>query len=55
MPKHEEETGKNADLAPSPALSGDAPAVWPATTAAQDASAAAHHDANTTTPREPLA
>jgi hypothetical protein len=55
LPSDAAKTGKNADLAPSPALSGDAPAVWPATTAAQDVSAAAHHDANTTTPREPLA
>ena len=55
LPSDAAKTGKNADLAPSPALSGDSPAVWPATTAAQDASAAAHHDANHTTPRAPLA
>jgi hypothetical protein len=47
------DAGKNADLAPSPALSGASPEVWPATTAAQDVSAAAHHDNNTH--REPLA
>jgi len=55
LPGDAAKTGKNADLAPSPALSGDSPEVWPATTAAQDASAAAHHDANNTTPRAPLA
>ena len=54
LPSDAAKTGKNADLAPSPALSGDSPAVWPATTAAQDASAAAHHD-DTITPRAPLA
>ncbi|MFD1870949.1 hypothetical protein [Hymenobacter bucti] len=54
LPGNEAKTGKNADLAPSPALSGDLPAAWPATTAAQDVSAAAHHN-DTTTYREPLA
>jgi len=54
LPSDAAKTGKNADLAPSPALSGDSPAVWPATTAAQDASAAARHD-DIITPREPLA
>jgi hypothetical protein len=54
LPSDAAKTGKNADLAPSSALSGASPAVWPATTAAQDASAAAHHD-DTTTYREPLA
>jgi hypothetical protein len=47
------DAGKNADLAPSSALSGASPEVWPATTAAQDVSAAAHPDDNTH--REPLA
>ncbi|TVT41298.1 hypothetical protein FNT36_07530 [Hymenobacter setariae] len=55
LPRNEDKAGKNADLAHSSALAGASPAVWPATTAAQDASAAAHHDANTNTPREPLA
>ncbi|GAB3638947.1 hypothetical protein GCM10027422_45380 [Hymenobacter arcticus] len=52
--KGEVETGKNADLAGSSASAGIQPATWPATSAAQDASAAAHHD-DTLTPREPLA
>jgi hypothetical protein len=54
MPKHEEETGKNADLAASSASVGVSPATWPATSAAQDAADAAHHE-DTLTPREPLA
>jgi hypothetical protein len=54
MPKHEEETGKNADLAASSASVGVPPATWPATSAAQDATAAAHHD-DTIPYREPLA
>jgi len=54
MPKHEAETGKNADLAASSATVGVPPATWPATSAAQDASAAAHHDDNLPY-REPLA
>jgi len=54
MPKHEAETGKNADLAASSAKVGVPPATWPATSAAQDASAAAHHDDNLPY-REPLA
>jgi len=52
--KDEAETGKNADLAGSSASAGVQPATWPATSAAQDASAAAHHD-DTLIPREPLA
>ncbi|MDJ0366201.1 hypothetical protein QMK33_13665 [Hymenobacter sp. H14-R3] len=57
MPKDEAETGKNADLAASSAPAGVQPATWPATSAtsaAQNASAAAHHD-DTLIPREPLA
>jgi hypothetical protein len=54
MPKHEEETGKNADLAASSASVGVPPATWPATSAAQDAADAAHHQDNLTY-REPLA
>ncbi|AMR27882.1 hypothetical protein A0257_12815 [Hymenobacter psoromatis] len=54
MPKHADETGKNADLAASSATKGAQPIAWPATSAAQDATAAAHHD-DTLTPREPLA
>jgi hypothetical protein len=54
MPKPEVKTGKNADLAASSASAGVPPATWPATSAAQDASAAAHHD-DTFIPREPLA
>jgi len=52
--KDEAETGKNADLASSSASAGVQPATWPATSAAQDASAAAHHD-DPLIPREPLA
>ncbi|GAA4501891.1 hypothetical protein GCM10023172_24400 [Hymenobacter ginsengisoli] len=54
LPKYEEEAGKNADLAASSASVGVPPATWPATSAAQDATAAAHHD-DTTPYREPLA
>lgn len=54
MPSHEEETGKNADLAASSASAGVPPATWPATSAAQDAADAAHHE-ESLTPREPLA
>jgi len=54
MPKHEEETGKNADLAASSASAGVSPATWPATSAAQDVADAAHHK-DPTTYREPLA
>lgn len=54
MPKHEEETGKNADLAASSASVGVPPATWPATSAAQDAADAAHHQ-DAITYREPLA
>ncbi len=54
MPKHADETSKNADLAGSSATKGVQPVTWPATSAAQDATAAAHHD-DTLTPREPLA
>lgn len=53
MPKHEEETGKNVDLAASSASVGVPPATWPATSAAQDAADAAHQD--TLIHREPLA
>jgi hypothetical protein len=54
MPKHEEETGKNADLAASSASVGVPPATWPATSAAQDVADAAHHQ-DTLIHREPLA
>jgi hypothetical protein len=54
MPKHEEETGKNADLAASSASVGVLPATWPATSAAQDVADVAHHE-DTITYREPLA
>jgi hypothetical protein len=54
MPKHEEEIGKNADLAASSASVGVPPATWPATSAAQDVADAAHHE-DTITYREPLA
>jgi len=54
MPKDEAEADKNADLAASSASAGLPPATWPATSAAQDASAAAHHD-DTISYREPLA
>ncbi|QKG58083.1 hypothetical protein GKZ68_16510 [Hymenobacter sp. BRD128] len=54
IPKHEAEAGKNADLAASSASVGVPPATWPATSAAQDATAAARHD-DTLSYREPLA
>lgn len=54
MPKHADETSKNADLAASSATKGAQPVAWPATSATQDATAAAHHD-DTLTPRDPLA
>lgn len=54
MPKNASETGKNSDLAASSATKGVPPTAWPATSAAQDATAAAHHD-DTLTAREPLA
>jgi hypothetical protein len=54
MPSHEEETGKNADLAASSASAGVPPATWPATSAAQDVADAAYHE-KSFTPREPLA
>jgi hypothetical protein len=54
IPKHADETSKNADLAASSATKGAQPVTWPATSAAQDATAAAYHD-DTLTPREPLA
>ncbi|WP_151086760.1 hypothetical protein [Hymenobacter baengnokdamensis] len=54
MPRHEAETGENADLAASSATMGTPPATWPATSAAQDAAAAARHDDNLPY-REPLA
>jgi len=54
LPSDAAETGKNADLAASSAPVGVPPATWPATTAAQDVSAAAHHD-DTISYREPLA
>jgi hypothetical protein len=54
MPKHEEEASKNADLASSSASVGVPPATWPATSAAQDAANAVHHE-ETLTYREPLA
>lgn len=54
LPKDADETGKNADLAPSSAPKGVPPATWPATSAVQDVSAAAHPDDDPTPPREPL-
>jgi len=50
---HAADADKNADLAASSAPVGASPEVWPATTAAQDVSAAAKHD--DLTYREPLA
>ncbi|WP_223648340.1 hypothetical protein [Hymenobacter psoromatis] len=55
LPKDKDETGKNADLVPSSAAKGVPPATWPATSAVQDVSAAAHPDDDSTTAREPLA
>jgi len=54
LPSNEAGTGKNADLAASSAPAGVSPATWPATTAAQDVTAAALHD-DKIAPREPLA
>lgn len=54
LPGNTADANKNADLAASTAPTGASPEVWPATTAAQDVSAAAHHD-DLTTYREPLA
>jgi len=54
LPSNAAETGKNADLAASLAPAGVSPATWPATTAAQDVTAAAQHD-DKIAPREPLA
>lgn len=54
LPKNADETSKNADLADSSATKGAQPVAWPATSAVQNATAAAHHD-DTLTPREPLA
>lgn len=53
VPGNAADANKNADLAASSAPVGASPKVWPATTAAQDASAAAKHD--DLTYREPLA
>lgn len=44
IPSDKAEAGKNADLAGSSAPAGIPPATWPATSAAPDASAAAHPD-----------
>jgi len=54
LPKYGEETDNNADLASSSASQGVSPETWPATSAVQDASAAARHDDNLT-PHDPLA
>jgi hypothetical protein len=53
LPSNTADANKNADLAASSAPVGASPQVWPATTAAQDVSAAAKHD--DLTYREPLA
>jgi hypothetical protein len=53
LPSNAADANKNADLAASTAPVGASPKVWPATTAAQDVSAAAKHD--DLTYREPLA
>jgi hypothetical protein len=53
LPSNAADANKNADLAASSAPVGASPEVWPATTAAQDVSAAAKHD--DLTYREPLA
>jgi hypothetical protein len=58
MPSNEAKTAKNTDLAASSTKPGVEPVAWPATTAAQNVSAAAqHNDAlnATITAREPLA
>ncbi|RZK41295.1 MAG: hypothetical protein EOO57_01860 [Hymenobacter sp.] len=54
LPSNAADADKNADLAASSAPKGASPEAWPATSAAQDVSAAAQHD-DTTTYREPLA
>jgi len=54
LPSNGADADKNADLAASSAPAGVSPEAWPATTAAQDVSAAAQHD-DTATHREPLA
>ncbi|RZK23819.1 MAG: hypothetical protein EOO56_03735 [Hymenobacter sp.] len=54
LPSNAADANKNADLAASSAPKGASPEAWPATTAAQDVTAAAKHD-DTTTYREPLA
>jgi hypothetical protein len=54
LPSNDADADKNADLAASSAPAGVSPEAWPATTAAEDVSAAAQHD-DTATPREPLA
>ena len=54
LPSNAADADKNTDLAASSAPKGASPEAWPATTAAQDASAAAQHD-DTITYREPLA
>jgi hypothetical protein len=54
LPGNGADADKNADLAASSAPAGVSPEAWPATTAAQDVSAAAQHD-DTATHREPLA
>jgi hypothetical protein len=53
LPGDTADANKNADLAASSAPEGASPEVWPATTAAEDVSAAAQHD--DLTYREPLA
>jgi len=53
LPSNATDANKNADLAASSAPKGALPEVWPATTAAQDVSAAAKHD--DITYHEPLA
>ncbi|RZK28533.1 MAG: hypothetical protein EOO57_20900 [Hymenobacter sp.] len=54
LPSNAADADKNTDLAASSAPKGVSPEAWPATTAAQDASAAAQHD-DTNTYRAPLA
>ncbi len=54
LPSNVADTDKNAELAASSAPKGVSPEVWPATSVAQDVSAAAHHD-DTIAPRAPLA
>jgi hypothetical protein len=58
LPSNEAKAGKNTDLAASSTKPGVEPVAWPATTAAQDVSAAAQHDDAlnaTLNAREPLA